>query len=126
MGASECGLAAVEALLLHQTLAINYVTLLAPGGIAVGGPACEYTAGLVARLGLEAPRVTVLDGELVGIDVQQRIAQLGGGEGDDGGTRALPYDLLLVASGLQEQSREAIGEMDLAAAGIVFNALELG
>jgi NADH dehydrogenase FAD-containing subunit len=119
VGASECGLATVEALLMNPRLSFNYVTLLAPGGISVGGPACEYTAGVVARLGLEA-RVTVLDAELVGIDAAQRVAQLG----DVGETR-LAYDLLLVTSGLQEQTRGSVGESDPEAAGVVFNALEL-
>ena len=87
----------------------------------MGGPACEYTAGVVARLGLEA-RVTILDAELVGLDTKQRTVQIHGEEGES----QLPYDLLLVTSGLQEQTRGRVGEKDPEAAGVVFNALELG
>ena len=65
--------------------------------------------------------MTVLDAELVGIDTAQRVAQLG-----DVGETQLPYDLLVVASGLQEQTRGSVGESDPEAAGVVFNALELG
>ena len=35
-GASECGLAVLERLLLDPDLQFNYLTLLAPGGIKVG------------------------------------------------------------------------------------------
>ncbi len=52
VGASEAGLAAVERLLLDPGHVFNYVTLLAPGGISVGGVACHYTAGIIARMGL--------------------------------------------------------------------------
>ena len=107
--------------MLDQQLAFNYLTLLAPGGISVGGPACEYTAGVVARLGLEA-RVTILDAELVGLDSQQRVVSLS----SESGESQLTYDLLLVTSGLQEQTRGRVGEKDPEAAGVVFNALELG
>eukprot|EP00955_Chlamydomonas_euryale_P040553 351739-Chlamydomonas_euryale.AAC.1 len=83
VGASECGLAAVESLLLHPRLAFNNVTLLAPGGVAVGGPACEYTAGLVARLGLQA-RITIVDAEMVGLDSAQKLVRCGGDAGGAG------------------------------------------
>lgn len=45
VGASEAGLAALERLLLDTHLSFNYLTLLAPGGINVGGLAAQYTAG---------------------------------------------------------------------------------
>ncbi|GAX75485.1 hypothetical protein CEUSTIGMA_g2928.t1 [Chlamydomonas eustigma] len=117
VGASECGLSAVEQMLLHPYLSYNYITLLAPGGISVSGPACEYTASLVARLGLEAG-VHVLDGELVSLEVEQRVAELSDGV-------RLAYDLLLVTSGLQEQTRGNLGAKDPEAASIIFNAAEL-
>lgn len=44
-GASETGLATLERLLMDTTHQFNYLTLLAPGGIQVGGVACQYTAG---------------------------------------------------------------------------------
>ncbi|GLI68959.1 hypothetical protein VaNZ11_013487, partial [Volvox africanus] len=46
-GASECGLAVLERLLLDLDLQFNYLTLLAPGGIKVGGMVCQYTAGVI-------------------------------------------------------------------------------
>lgn len=44
VGASETGLAALERLLMDPACSFNYLTLLAPGGITVGGVACQYTA----------------------------------------------------------------------------------
>ncbi|KAG1678295.1 hypothetical protein FOA52_013916 [Chlamydomonas sp. UWO 241] len=117
VGASETGLAAVERMLLDPLLSFNYITLLAPGGVPVGGPACEFTGGLVARLGLEA-RVTLVDAELVGLDAGQRLAEL-----SDGGV--LSYDLLLLTCGLQEQTRATVGEADPEVAGAVVNVMEL-
>jgi hypothetical protein len=48
VGASEAGLAAVERLLLDPQLSFNYITLLAPGGINVGGVAAQYTSSTCA------------------------------------------------------------------------------
>lgn len=39
-GASECGLAVLERLLLDPELQFNYLTLLAPGGIKVSEHSC--------------------------------------------------------------------------------------
>ena len=117
VGASECGLAAVERLLLDPQLSFNYITLLAPGGISVGGVACEYTASLIARLGLEA-RLTMVDAELIGLDVQQRVMELSDG-------RQLPYELLLVTSGVQEQTRTELGKVDPDVVQYVVDAREL-
>jgi hypothetical protein len=117
VGASECGLAAVERMLLDTNLSYNSITLLAPGGISVGGPACEYTASLVARLGLDA-RVRLLDAELIGLDAQQQVIELSDGTQQQ-------YDLLLVACGVQEQTRSFVAETDPELAGAVVNAQEL-
>ena len=49
-GASECGLAALERLVLHPQLCFNSLTLLAPGGIACGGVGSDLTPTMLARL----------------------------------------------------------------------------
>lgn len=94
VGASECGIAAVERLLLDPHLLFNCITLLAPDGIAVGGPACHYTPSIISRLGLEA-RVTLVDGRMVGLDRSSSTIELHDGS-------RLAYDYLLLTAGLQE------------------------
>jgi len=49
-GASDCGLSVIESLLMHESLAFNAVTLLAPGGLGNGQSAATYKADLIARL----------------------------------------------------------------------------
>ncbi|KAL6751227.1 hypothetical protein V8C86DRAFT_2782277 [Haematococcus lacustris] len=117
LGASEAGLAVVERLLMDAALVFNYITLLAPGGIIVGGVACEYTASDIAKLGLDA-RVTLLDAEMVGLDRGNRMLELSDGS-------QLPYDVLVVAAGLQEQTCNTHAEKDPEVAGSVLSALEL-
>eukprot|EP00798_Chlamydomonas_sp_ICE-L_P016739 gene16739-23010_t len=105
VGASECGLSTIETLLLSTTHAFNYVTLLAPGGISVGGVACEFTASVISKMGLEAC-VTLLDAEMVGLDRQQQLVELNDGS-------------------KQEQTRNDLAEFDPEAAGAVMNVTEL-
>jgi hypothetical protein len=92
-GASQTALSCLEQLLLQRHTSFNSLTLLAPGGVPVGGVACTYTAGLVARMGLQAA-VTIVDGQMASLDTAQKLVGL-----DDGSQ--LPYDLLVVATGLQ-------------------------
>ena len=49
-GASDCGLSVIESLLMHERLAFNALTLLAPGGLCSGQAAAMYKADLIARL----------------------------------------------------------------------------
>ena len=49
-GASDCGLSVIESLLMHERLAFNALTLLAPGGLCSGQAAAVYKADLIARL----------------------------------------------------------------------------
>lgn len=116
-GASECGLAVLERLLLNPELQFNYLTLLAPGGIKVGGMACLYTATVIAKLGLEA-RVLLLDAELVAVDRSQRLVDLSDGT-------QLAYDALVIAAGVQDQSRYHFAEQDPNIAGLLVTELEL-
>lgn len=48
-GASETALSCLEQLLVQPHITFTNLTLLAPGGVSVGGVACSYTASLVAR-----------------------------------------------------------------------------
>lgn len=92
-GASQTALSCLEQLLLQRHISFNSLTLLAPGGVPVGGVACTYTAGLVARMGVQAA-VTIVDGQMASLDTEQKLVGL-----DDGSQ--LPYDLLVMATGLQ-------------------------
>ena len=83
----------MEQLLLQPDLRFNSLTLLAPGGVAVGGVACNYTGGVVVRMGLGAAAALV-DARMVEVDRQQQLLVL-----EDG--NVLPYDLLVIATGLQ-------------------------
>lgn len=131
VGASEAGVATVERLLMDTRLLFTHITLLAPGGIPVAGLANHYTpgrarmnsctvcahvsrvrcaealtdvtcgvrsvvpqAGVLAKLGMDA-RANVLDVDMVGLDTANRVLDLSDGS-------QLPYDLLLITSGLQE------------------------
>ncbi|EFJ42895.1 hypothetical protein VOLCADRAFT_107000 [Volvox carteri f. nagariensis] len=116
-GASECGLAVLERLLLDPDLQFNYLTLLAPGGIKVGGMVCQYTAGVIARLGLEA-RVLLLDAELTGLERDIRVIHLSDNS-------QLSYNQLVIATGLQDQSRYRFAEVDPEVAGLLVTELEL-
>lgn len=117
VGASECGLAVVERLLLDPELQFNYLTLLAPGGIKVGGMACQFTAGVIARLGLEA-RVMLLDAEVIGLDRGSKLLDLSDGS-------QIFYNQLVLAAGLQDQSRYRFAEADPEVAGLLVTELEL-
>ncbi|KAL0028967.1 hypothetical protein WJX77_008705 [Trebouxia sp. C0004] len=91
-GASVCGLSVIESLLMHETLAFNALTLLAPGGHCSGQPAAMYKADLIVRLGLHAS-VNVLDVELVSIDREQQTVVLSD-------NRTLQYGVLVLSMGL--------------------------
>jgi hypothetical protein len=93
VGASECGLSAAESLLLDEELFYANLTLLAPGGINVGGVGSPFTKSSIARMGLDA-RVFLLDAEMHGVDRVNRTIAL-----DD--RTELAYSLLLICAGLQ-------------------------
>jgi NADH dehydrogenase FAD-containing subunit len=93
LGASETGLAALEQLLLHPALEFTSLTLVAPGGLHGARSPGPYCPALLARLALDT-RVVVLPGRAVGLDRGQRLVQLESGA-------LVPYDLLLLATGLQ-------------------------
>lgn len=48
-GASETALSCLEQLLVQPHMSFTSITLLAPGGVSVGGVASSYTASVVAR-----------------------------------------------------------------------------
>ena len=49
-GASDCGLSAIETLVLHERLHFSALTLLAPRGLPRGASNAHYTADLLKRL----------------------------------------------------------------------------
>eukprot|EP00775_Hariotina_reticulata_P004215 gene4215-4464_t len=100
VGGSETALSCIEQLLLHPQLTFTNLTMLAPGGVTVGGVACEYTAALVARMGLEAT-VTLVDGHMTQLDRHQKLVGLADGS-------QLPYDVLVVATGQQDHLAAAV------------------
>ena len=99
VGASDTGLACAEALLTgarHRGAAFTHLTLLAPGGLARGGGGGEgahFSEQRLRMLGL-AGGVCVVDGAMAGVDRRDKVVVLEGGG-------ALPYDLLVIAAGLE-------------------------
>lgn len=93
VGASETGLTCLEHLLLQPNMSFSSITLLAPGGICTDSLANQVTADQVARMGLQAS-VAIVDSHMVALDTQQQQLVLADGT-------QMPYDLLVVATGLQ-------------------------
>jgi hypothetical protein len=93
VGASECGLSVVEGLLLDAALTFGNITLLAPGGICIGGIGSAFTKSSIARMGLDA-QVFLLNGEMHGLDRASRSIVLSDGT-------VLSYSLLLICAGVQ-------------------------
>ncbi|GBF89012.1 hypothetical protein Rsub_01511 [Raphidocelis subcapitata] len=111
VGASDTGLSCLETLLTapcHRGTLFTHLTLLSPGGLAAAAAAAAAAASTaavaaaparfspeaLARLGLEGA-VADVDGALAAIDRERRVAVL-----EDG--RELPYDVLALATGLQD------------------------
>lgn len=106
--ASDCGLSFLESLLSIPHLLFNSLTLLAPGGLEyhhahhlplVAGTAA-YSHQELRRIMLEL-RVRILDSRMVHIDRQQKCCILHDGS-------MLPYDYLVVATGLQDDALHAL------------------
>jgi hypothetical protein len=92
-GASETGLALLEALLQQPRMRFTSITLLAPGGVVVGGVGSELSAARLAAIGLQAS-VTVVDSHMVALEASERMVLLADGS-------QLAFDLLAVTTGLQ-------------------------
>lgn len=108
VGASDCGLSFLESLSSIPHLLFNSLTLLAPGGLEyhhahhlplVAGTAA-YSHQELRRIMLEL-RVRILDSRMVHIDRQQKCCILHDGS-------MLPYDYLVVATGLQDDALHAL------------------
>jgi hypothetical protein len=54
VGASECGISAIEQLLCSSDVEFTSITLIAPGGITVGGAGSTYSSQDISKIGLEA------------------------------------------------------------------------
>ena len=109
VGATEAALAVVERLLTCPGCAFNSVTLVASGGLNVGGPASVYNRASLAKLALEgggggggAGGVAVVENAVVGLDRAACQVFL-----DD--DTVLPYEVLVLASGMQDQTRWRLG-----------------
>lgn len=126
VGASECGLSSLEHLLLHPSLSFNCITLLSPGSVAsscrvaAGDEFADLPGGLPSRLGLEA-KVSIVHAELVAIEPSTHTALLA----SEQGSGQIQFDLLLITSGLQDQTRGQVGKDDIEAADAVFSAQDL-
>ncbi|GMH33564.1 hypothetical protein BSKO_01398 [Bryopsis sp. KO-2023] len=97
VGPSECGLSAIERLLLDKDLYFTSITLLVPEGVTVGGVGNTLTGRNLVKLGLEC-RITLLAAEVVSLDRESRIVGLSNGED-------VNYDYLVLTAGLQDQTR---------------------
>jgi hypothetical protein len=96
LGATESALAAVERLLTFPGCAFNNVTLVATGGLSVGGPASVYNRASLAKLALEngggaGGGVAVVDNAVVGLDREAKCVYLN----DE---TVLQYEMLVLAS----------------------------
>lgn len=103
VGGTEEALSVVERLLTSPGCVFNNVSLVAPGGLQVGGAASAYTRASLAKLALETGGgvnggVTVVDAAMVGLDRDTRNVYL-----DD--DTALPYEMLVLATGRRDQTR---------------------
>ena len=103
VGASDCGLSFIESLLFVPYLNFTNVTLVSPSGLPTGDndwmPATlAYPARLLLQLDLD-DRVHVAESVMVDIDREEKIIVL-----DEGAS--LPYDYLVITSGLQDQTIE--------------------
>jgi hypothetical protein len=103
VGSTESALGIVERLLTIPECVFNNVTLLAVGGLAVGGPASYYNKASLAKLALERADsnrsgISIHDHAVVGLDRDARELHL-----DDG--TSLSYELLAIACGRQDQAR---------------------
>jgi hypothetical protein len=107
VGATESALAVVERLLTCPSCAFNNITLVAAGGLFVGGPASVYNRASLAKLALEngdgpSGSVVVVNNAMVGLDREARLVHLN----DD---TTLSYEMLVLASGHQDQTRHRLG-----------------
>lgn len=93
IGASECGLSAIERLLTDEHYYFTSITLVSPDGVTVGGVGDCITGRNIGQLGLDC-RVTTIGAEMTYLDREERKIGLETGE-------EINYDYLLLTAGLQ-------------------------
>lgn len=93
VGASECGLSAIEELLIDENFYFTSIALLSPDGVTVGGVGDFITGRNIGQLGLNC-RVTTVGAEMTYLDRRER--RIGLATGED-----ISYDYLLLTAGLQ-------------------------
>jgi len=119
VGASDCGLSALQSLVLLPYLHFTRLTLLAVGGVPTltndvktdalsgtnvnGGP-CGYTKRTLDQLNFRTS-VNIVDARMVAIDREGKAVML-----DD--DTVIPYDRLVLATGLTESSRQKVDDME--------------
>ena len=119
VGASDTGLSTLQSLVLLPYLHFTRLTLLAVGGIpnlnssapadglggvsTTGGP-CGFTKKTLEQLNFQST-VRIVDARMVAIDREGKAVML-----DD--DTVLPYDRLVLATGLSEASRQYVDEME--------------
>lgn len=104
VGPSECGLAAVEVLLLDEHLHFSSITLLCPEEHAVGSMGDSLSGSNLHKLGL-ASRVNLVVAEMISLDREERRIGLSNGE-------EISYDYLLLTAGLQVNEHKANCKLD--------------
>eukprot|EP00873_Tetraselmis_striata_P013731 jgi/Tetstr1/433995/TSEL_023169.t1 len=100
IGASECGISAIEQLLCNPRLEFTSIALVAPGGITVGGAGSTYSSQDISKIGLEA-QVSMVDAEMIGLDREAQVVYLSTGG-------SLSYEILVLTAGLQDQALKRI------------------
>ena len=93
IGGSTTALSLIDSLLTCAHTNYLHITLVAPAPLHLPGPPASPAAPHVARLALDQ-QVRVLHGRLEGLNREERVIEVDGGH-------AVPYDLLVLATGLQ-------------------------
>merc|ERR1719502_727413 len=105
VGASDTGLAFLESLLVVPYLHFNNLTLLARGGvqpieIPLKASSHSFAPEELHQLGLNH-KVRIVDDTMTGLDQAHKFVKL------EGGGR-LPYDYLVIAVGMQDQTHRKL------------------
>jgi len=105
VGASDTGLAFLESLLVVPYLHFNNLTLLARGGvqptdISLKANSHAYAPEELLQLGLNH-KVRIVDDTMIGLDRAHKFVKLEGGG-------KLPYDYLVIAVGMQDQTHRKL------------------
>ena len=93
VGASECGISAIEHLLYYPGYYFTSIVLVSPGEPTVSEVGSPLRQRSLSKIGLAA-RVRIINAELTTLDRDARIVGLSNGD-------EVSYDFLLITAGLQ-------------------------